>query len=431
MLAIIAFPAGGAAHAPAVRKSHFPRRPPLLRTPSLFSLLPQSITHRRPVPDICFRFVGYNKSMSPRFAFLVLASSGLFVLGLHGAVGKSPAEAAAPALITYNNQPLGSLSAPLLLRTYLPDPDLDDAVFAHHDRGYKTPEYSPEKGADAPGEVIPLHGIPAGIAVNLGPALSYVFDTTEGRLLYAWQGGFLDMYPYWGDKGLGTRIYDYVPRLMGTLFYKAAGRNPLEIDGRSVDEFGPPHFVGYDLVDGQPTFIVRHGAYTVKTRVRPVAESLGFRLELSVDPAARLSYRSEDSRLTLDQRQPAAGSLDVALTGVSLGTYEAYSRKVTIKTASVAAGAELYRNYSCAICHSTDGSVGHGPSYAGLFDSVVSLADGTSVKADEAYLLESIKEPNAKITKGFPANFMPPYSQLQQVEYDSLILFIKSLARPE
>jgi cytochrome c oxidase subunit 2 len=154
-------------------------------------------------------------------------------------------------------------------------------------------------------------------------------------------------------------------------------------------------------------------------------------LEFSVDPAAALSYRSEDPRLVLHQRQPDAGALEVAVTGVSLGTFEAYSRKVTITVASAAAGAQLYRNYSCAICHSTDGSVGHGPSYAGLFGRVVPLADGTSVKADEAYLLESIKEPNAKIVKGFPANFMPPYRQLQKVEYDSLVLFIKSLAQPE
>lgn len=337
------------------------------------------------------------------------------------------------SLIKYENRPLGSVSEPLVLRSYLPDPELDEGVFPNHDRSSQTPEYSPEKGVDIAGEVMPLQGIPAAIAVNHGPVLSYVFDATEGRLLYAWQGGFLDMYPYWGDKKLGTRLYDYVPRLVGTLFYKASGRHPLTIDERSLSDLGVPQFIGYDLVDHHPTFLVRHGKYTVATRVKVVAETLGFDLEISVEPAATLSFRPEDAGLKVQQKTINAGRIDVRVTGSALQTFEGYSRKVTTTVASAAFGADLYRNYSCAVCHSTDGSVSHGPTYAGLFGRRDrALADGTTVKVvDDAYLEESIKEPNAKIAKGFQPNFMPPYGQLQQVEYDSLILFMKSVADPE
>jgi hypothetical protein len=53
------------------------------------------------------------------------------------------------------------------------------------------------------------------------------------------------------------------------------------------------------------------------------------------------------------------------------------------------------------------------------------------VKADEAYLRESIMTPNAKIAQNFPPNFMPPYANLKPLEVDSLVLYIKSLKQPE
>lgn len=347
---------------------------------------------------------------------------GGFAAGAPGVAGR---------IIGYDNRPLGSPAEPLLLRTFLPDPDLDDTVFAHHDRARSTPEYSPEKGQDVAGEVAPLKGVPAAIAVNFGSALSYVFDATEGRLLYAWQGGFLDMFPYWGDKGLGTRLYDYTPRLIGTLFYKAAGRHPLELDGRSVAELGRPDFVGYDLVQREPVFIVRHGRHTVRIHVRPAEGPLRLRATFRVDPPARLSYRSEDPRLRIAQRVSADGALEVEIEGAALGTFDGYVKKLDFTAASAAAGERIARNYSCTVCHSTDGSMSHGPTWRGLFGAEVALADGSAVRADAAYLLESIKDPNAKIVKGFAPNFMPPYPRLQAIEYESLLLYIESLAHPE
>ncbi|HEY1121828.1 MAG TPA: hypothetical protein VGE67_09515, partial [Haloferula sp.] len=86
---------------------------------------------------------------------------------------------AADPLITYENRPMGSVEKPLVLRSYLPEPDIDDAVFSQHDTGRKVSKYNPEKGSDVKGEVAPMAGLAAGIGVNFGPALSYVFDTTE------------------------------------------------------------------------------------------------------------------------------------------------------------------------------------------------------------------------------------------------------------
>jgi cytochrome c oxidase subunit 2 len=39
----------------------------------------------------------------------------------------------------------------------------------------------------------------------------------------------------------------------------------------------------------------------------------------------------------------------------------------------------------------------------------VSLSDGTTAKADDAYLSESILDPRAKVVQGFPAGVMPKF----------------------
>ena len=50
------------------------------------------------------------------------------------------------------------------------------------------------------------------------------------------------------------------------------------------------------------------------------------------------------------------------------------------------------------------------------------------MKADAAYLKESIQAPNAKSAKGFPPGYMPPY-QMSEKEVDSLVLYIQSLSK--
>ncbi len=50
----------------------------------------------------------------------------------------------------------------------------------------------------------------------------------------------------------------------------------------------------------------------------------------------------------------------------------------------------------------------------------------SSLVVDEAYIRESIEKPMAKTVKGYLTGMMPPY-KLQEAEYDSLVLFIKSV----
>jgi cytochrome c oxidase subunit 2 len=90
-------------------------------------------------------------------------------------------------------------------------------------------------------------------------------------------------------------------------------------------------------------------------------------------------------------------------------------------------GEKLYQESGCKACHSIDGVKGVGPTWKGLFESHVKLADGSSVVADDAYLAESIKLPGAKTVEGFPANAMPAFGYLTDGQVADLVAFIKIL----
>lgn len=79
----------------------------------------------------------------------------------------------------------------------------------------------------------------------------------------------------------------------------------------------------------------------------------------------------------------------------------------------------------CTACHTTDGSKKVGPSLKAIFGTKVALESGGSVAIDEGYISESIKNPSAKIVKGF-APVMPPQN-LSEKELKAMVQYIKSL----
>lgn len=91
-------------------------------------------------------------------------------------------------------------------------------------------------------------------------------------------------------------------------------------------------------------------------------------------------------------------------------------------------GKQLASQNGCMGCHSIDGSPGAGPTWKGLYGSEVELTDGTKVKADEAYLRESIVDPDAQVVKGY-SPIMPEYTQFSDEELQALIAYIKSLSK--
>ncbi|HLR33508.1 MAG TPA: cytochrome c oxidase subunit II, partial [Fodinibius sp.] len=90
-------------------------------------------------------------------------------------------------------------------------------------------------------------------------------------------------------------------------------------------------------------------------------------------------------------------------------------------------GEQLVQEWACTTCHSTDGSTMTGPSWQGIFGKEENLADGSTVMVDENYIRESILEPSAKVTEGFPDVMNTYQGQLNDEQINAIIEYIKTL----
>ena len=93
-------------------------------------------------------------------------------------------------------------------------------------------------------------------------------------------------------------------------------------------------------------------------------------------------------------------------------------------------GEGLYTSLGCQGCHSIDGSASSGPTFKGLFDSMVELTNGQKVKADEQYLLDSILDPDKQIVKGYQPGVMSavvPKGSVPEDQAQQLVDYIKTL----
>jgi cytochrome c oxidase subunit 2 len=96
-------------------------------------------------------------------------------------------------------------------------------------------------------------------------------------------------------------------------------------------------------------------------------------------------------------------------------------------TNMAAAGAQLFSDLACVTCHRDDGQ-GRGPALQGVFGSPVLLQTGQTVTADDAYVRESILNPQAKIVQGYPP-LMPTFQgMVSEEQLNQLIAYVKSLA---
>lgn len=99
---------------------------------------------------------------------------------------------------------------------------------------------------------------------------------------------------------------------------------------------------------------------------------------------------------------------------------------VTAAESPPAAGERLFARLACNVCHKPDGT-GRGPSLVGKFGRPEKLTTGESVPVDESYVRESILNPQAKITAGYPP-IMPTFKGLvTEDQLLQLVAYIKSL----
>ncbi|GIV04716.1 MAG: cytochrome c oxidase subunit 2 [Fimbriimonadales bacterium] len=91
-------------------------------------------------------------------------------------------------------------------------------------------------------------------------------------------------------------------------------------------------------------------------------------------------------------------------------------------------GEQTFKALGCNACHLNPNSAVKVPDITKTWGGEIKLADGRTVKGDEAYIRESILNPGAKIHAGYQ-NLMPPYQgQVSEEQLVQLIAYIKSLA---
>jgi cytochrome c oxidase subunit 2 len=82
----------------------------------------------------------------------------------------------------------------------------------------------------------------------------------------------------------------------------------------------------------------------------------------------------------------------------------------------------------CMRCHTPDGTPHIGPTWLGMYGSTVPLADGQSIRADAAYLTDSMMDPRARIHRGF-LPVMPSYQGLLSApETGAILEYLRALA---
>jgi cytochrome c oxidase subunit II len=90
-------------------------------------------------------------------------------------------------------------------------------------------------------------------------------------------------------------------------------------------------------------------------------------------------------------------------------------------------GERLAGSQGCLKCHTVDGAPHVGPTFLGLYDREEKLADGQTIRVDEAYITQSMMDPGAHLVVGYQ-NVMPTYQgKLQGAETAAIVEYLKTL----
>ena len=91
-------------------------------------------------------------------------------------------------------------------------------------------------------------------------------------------------------------------------------------------------------------------------------------------------------------------------------------------------GQKIYNN-QCKTCHNLDTTKLVGPGWGGIWGRKWEAEDGSSGTVDEAYVTESVRYPNKKLVKGYPAGGMTQFDEtaLKESRLKDVIEFMKTL----
>ncbi len=128
---------------------------------------------------------------------------------------------------------------------------------------------------------------------------------------------------------------------------------------------------------------------------------------------------------------PTQDSLRTAVISLNQADYAAWLAAVGDIFAGrtlVEVGEFLYTREGCKACHSLDGTTVVGPSFKNVYGFEFLTTTGETVLADDAYIKESILDPNASIIDGYQPVMTPYAGKLGDKEIEAIIEFLKTLS---
>ena len=229
-------------------------------------------------------------------------------------------------------------------------------------------------------------------------------------------------------RGLGisvpTCVTDMAPFSKGQVIDKGNGRYEVQMVAR-MWAFDPPEVrlpPGAEVDLYLSALDVTHGVYIEHTNVNLMAVP-------GAVNAARVRFdKAGEYRVICHEycgvaHQNMQGKIIVAEAGAAPAAPAAAAAAAAPSRADQ--GKQLFAENGCAACHTIDGSPGVGPTLKGLYGREVELTDGSKRKVDDAYLAESVHNPNAAIVKGFQA--LMPQAPLSEDQVKSLVEYMETL----
>ncbi len=136
---------------------------------------------------------------------------------------------------------------------------------------------------------------------------------------------------------------------------------------------------------------------------------------------------------TFELRSAVAGLADMrsALVAHAPADFEAWMLAATDIFAGrtmAEAGEFLYNSKGCKACHTLDGTKLVGPSFKNVYGYEFDTRDGTRVLADEAYIRESILNPNASVIAGYEPVMTPYEGNITDKEIEAITIWLRTLS---